>query len=107
MAPAEIVGIVQRYVSLLRQHGVNVQKAVLFGSRARGDAAQYSDIDVLILSPDFGTDRVSEGQMLFKMARHVDARIEPVPVHPSEYGESPDSPLLHFAQREGLEVFPI
>lgn len=106
MAPSEIVGIVQRYLRLLKENGVNAQKAVLYGSRARGDAAEHSDIDLLILSPDFGADRVREGQFLFKMARRVDARIEPVPVHPSEYVAIPDSPLLHFAQQEGMEILP-
>ncbi|MCY3923479.1 MAG: nucleotidyltransferase domain-containing protein [Chloroflexi bacterium] len=31
-------------------------RVVLFGSRARGDAAEWSDVDLLIVMPD-GTDR--------------------------------------------------
>lgn len=34
---------------LLRQHGAKA--AYLFGSRARGDADAYSDIDVIIVAP--------------------------------------------------------
>ena len=32
------------------------ERILLFGSRARGDAADWSDVDVLVVMPD-GTDR--------------------------------------------------
>ena len=32
------------------------ERVVLFGSRARGDAAEWSDVDLLVVMPD-GTDR--------------------------------------------------
>jgi len=40
---------------LLDAFGDNVQQIVLFGSRARGDAAQDSDYDILVLLKDCAT----------------------------------------------------
>ena len=34
----------------------NPEKIILFGSQARGDAREYSDVDLLVVMPD-GTDR--------------------------------------------------
>jgi len=104
LADSEVVGVVRRYLKLLQAKGLRAERAVLYGSHAKGTAAEYSDIDVLILSTDFGKDRVAEGQFLFRMARLVDSRIEPVPIHPSEYREDPDSPLIHSALNEGVEI---
>lgn len=33
---------------------MRIERAILFGSRARGDALAHSDYDLLIVSPDFG-----------------------------------------------------
>lgn len=104
MAESAVIRVVRSYLRLLQAKGLKADKAVLYGSHAKGTAAEYSDIDVLILSADFGKDRIAEGQLLFKLARLVDSRIEPVPVHPSEYHEDPDSPLIHFALKEGVEI---
>jgi predicted nucleotidyltransferase len=38
-----------------------------------------SDIDVAVISKDFGKDRVEEGMTLFRIAGKIDPRLEPVP----------------------------
>jgi uncharacterized protein len=44
----------------LKRDNINVAKVILYGSRASGKAHEYSDIDVAIVSPDFGKDRFGE-----------------------------------------------
>mgnify|MGYP005608611547 CR=1 FL=1 len=39
-----------------------------------------SDIDVAIISPDFGRNRFEEKKLLMQAARRIDPRIEPVPI---------------------------
>jgi predicted nucleotidyltransferase len=41
--------LVERFKGLLIEHGVPLYKAVVFGSRARGDAEPDTDLDVLVL----------------------------------------------------------
>ena len=47
----------------IEEDGVRVSRIVLFGSHARGNAGDDSDIDVVIISEDF------EGKDIFERAR--------------------------------------
>ncbi len=49
----EIAAIIARYCVLLEELGIHVEQAILYGSHARGEARDGSDIDVLIISADF------------------------------------------------------
>ena len=41
--------IVAQFKSLLASHGIAYRQAIVYGSRARGDATQDSDLDVLLI----------------------------------------------------------
>lgn len=45
--------IIKLYLAVLTKKGVPVQAAYLFGSQAKGKAEQYSDIDLIVVSPVF------------------------------------------------------
>lgn len=49
---AEIKKILKDYRVELKKHGVRVTKMLLYGSYARGNPKPYSDIDVVVISPD-------------------------------------------------------
>jgi len=44
-----------------------------------------SDIDVAVVSKNFGKDRVEEGMLLFRIAGKIDPRLEPVPISQKIY----------------------
>ena len=48
----QIRNIAQDYVNYARQK-LNIEKALLFGSAARGEADENSDIDLIVISDDF------------------------------------------------------
>lgn len=59
------------------QAGYNLEEAIVFGSRARGDHREHSDIDLLIVSPDFsGVPRYKRPQLFY---RHWDYDALPDP----------------------------
>lgn len=47
----QITGLVDRYVQELIKE-IRVERVVLFGSHARGDAFLESDVDLIVISPD-------------------------------------------------------
>jgi predicted nucleotidyltransferase len=49
--------------------GIHVQQVILFGSHARGEAHEDSDIDLLIVSSDFASLPDLEGRRLLSRAR--------------------------------------
>lgn len=44
---------VRNYLAALAVRGIVVERAVVFGSRAKGEADEWSDIDLLVVSPQF------------------------------------------------------
>ncbi|TDA67549.1 MAG: nucleotidyltransferase domain-containing protein [Clostridia bacterium] len=49
----EVIEVISRYVREIEVQGIEVEKVLLFGSRARGDSRPESDIDLLVISRDF------------------------------------------------------
>ncbi len=104
MVKKEIINKIKRFKSLLKKEGVPVSKVFLYGSYARGTAHQDSDIDVCVVSPVFGKDRMKERFFLSHQAPKVDVRIEAVPFSLEAYHKNRVSPLLHQVRKEGLEI---
>lgn len=49
----DISAVIRDFSEALKQQGLKVDKIILFGSHARGDAREDSDIDLLVVSSDF------------------------------------------------------
>ena len=104
MVNSEIKDIVIKFVNTLINKGIQVEKAILFGSYLSGRYSNYSDIDIAIVSPDFGKDRFEEGKILFQMAWRVDPRIEPIPISSESYENDTWVPLIYEIRHNGLEI---
>lgn len=104
MVNSEIKDIVIKFVNALMNKGIQVEKAILFGSYLSGRYSNYSDIDIAIVSPDFGKDRFEEGKILFQTAWRVDPRIEPIPISSESYENDTWVPLIYEIRHNGLEI---
>lgn len=78
----------QTFVDAVRNQGILVSTASVFGSQIKGTATPISDIDVCIVSPTFGQDYIDEMIKLRKIAILIDSRIEPIPFTPEDYNDS-------------------
>jgi predicted nucleotidyltransferase len=93
---------VEQYISLLRDRDIPVYLAYLFGSYATGRADEWSDIDLAIVTDRFVGDGFDFRFMLTKLARTIDADIEPHPYLLSEFNES--NPAVGEIMRSGERV---
>jgi predicted nucleotidyltransferase len=75
----EIKRLIRRYAAVLMQT-MQVDAIYLFGSYAKGEAKPDSDIDVMVLSPDFSDDITENQLQLMRARRSIDLRIEPHPI---------------------------
>ena len=89
----------------MRRASVHASRAILFGSYARGDAKPDSDIDILVIAPEFD-DPYSHQQvnLLWQLCVHTDSRIEPIAVGERRWREDDASAILEIARREGQEI---
>ena len=82
----EIEQIIQTFKSVLVGQGIRVEKVILFGSHAKGTAGQHSDIDLIVISPDFASmDFKHRCRVLGKAIAKVMQPIEPLAFTPEEF----------------------
>lgn len=102
---AEISTAVQRslreFLAAVREDR-RVTAAYLYGSEARGQAGSWSDIDVAIISPDFGDDLFAAQLALMKLAAKMDERIEPRAFTPESFNLN--NPLVSAIQDTGIRI---
>lgn len=104
MVKKEIVKKVNDFVKEIKRQKINVTKVILYGSRVSGKCHEFSDIDVAVVSPDFGKDRYKEGARLFEIAGKIDTLIEPVPVSEDSYENDTWIPLIYEIRKNGVEL---
>jgi len=100
----EVREIISRLVEAVAERGVHVDKAILYGSYATGNENADSDLDVAVISSDFGKDRYKEGTMLMKLAWRIDPRLHPVPLSAESFAQDTWIPLVHEIRAHGVEV---
>jgi predicted nucleotidyltransferase len=84
---------------------LDVREAVLFGSYARGDADHWSDIDLLVVAPEFDAPLRRELiGLLWRVAARTDSRIEPVACGLDQWRTDTSSTVIELARREGQSV---
>ncbi|WP_299029315.1 nucleotidyltransferase domain-containing protein [uncultured Thermanaerothrix sp.] len=52
-AASDLKQVLRRYLETLNQMGIRVERVYLYGSQARGDTHAGSDVDLIIISPDW------------------------------------------------------
>ncbi|MCK9266344.1 nucleotidyltransferase domain-containing protein [bacterium] len=99
-----IIEKINKFVERVKKEGIRIDKIILYGSYASTTPNKDSDIDVAIISKDFGKDTVEEGMFLFKVAGEIDSRIEPVPLSVKAYKENTWIPLIYEIRTKGIEI---
>ncbi|GER78082.1 MAG: nucleotidyltransferase domain-containing protein [Anaerolineae bacterium CFX3] len=107
MADKKIVKSVRNYLQAVKQKGIPVKYGVLYGSHARGQEHEWSDIDLLVVSPLYDKRRTYKDLVkLWRIAAHTDFRIEPIPVGEKQYKEDDANLIIEIARREG-KIIPL
>lgn len=94
---------ISKFLQLLKQQGFSISRAILFGSHAKGKANPDSDIDIAVVSTQFGKDIPEEMMMLRKIALQVDSHIEAVPLCPDDLDDN-FSTLAQEIKRYGIDI---
>ncbi|TKJ36339.1 MAG: hypothetical protein CEE38_11000 [Planctomycetes bacterium B3_Pla] len=104
MVEETVIEAVKRYLASLPALGIHACRAVLFGSYVQGKADEYSDIDLVVIAPEFdGSREISLIKALWR-ATVADNRIEPIPCGEQEWETDGSRPILEIARREGIVI---
>lgn len=97
--------IVKEYIQVLETDGFLIEKAILYGSYAKGTQHRDSDIDVCLISKKFGKNSHQEGKYLFRKLWDLkNANLGPVGYSPKYFYGKNSSPLVNEIQKHGIEL---
>ena len=87
-------------------YGARIERVVLFGSRARGEADAESDDDVALFLSDLAdpwqeVDRLVDLEEDFRNDTGADIRTMPFP---AGHWRDPASPLMYEVRKDGLDL---
>jgi predicted nucleotidyltransferase len=97
------VKLVRKYIGELERNKIPIEKAILFGSYAKGHAKAESDIDVALVSEVFSGDRFEDRRKIIPLRRKIDNRIEPLPFKPEDFESG--GILVEEIKKTGIVVF--
>lgn len=97
--------LIRFHQALAKAYGTRLQRTVLFGSRARGEAKSKSDYDVAVFLHDL-TDRDAEVDRLallqVRIMDETDAFVHAMPFQAGAWTER--TPLMHEIRLEGVDL---
>ena len=103
LTPAEVDAMIASYLGRVRRR-VRVAAAYLYGSYANGEATDDSDIDVAVISPDFGKHRYREMVLLSEACVPDALFVEGTPFSLDDYSDPPRGSLIREVVRTGRRV---
>jgi predicted nucleotidyltransferase len=99
---ADVMDKARQFLLVLKEQGISVTAAYLFGSYAKGNPHKWSDVDIAIISPDFSSSRFENSLRLMKIASEIDLSIEPVAYNPESFVD--EDPLVWEIKKEGIPL---
>lgn len=83
MDKGQVLEKAMQYTALVNEK-MKPQKIILYGSYAKGNPKEDSDIDIAIVVDKIDENFLDTEVMLYKLWRHVDDRIEPILIDSNE-----------------------
>jgi predicted nucleotidyltransferase len=105
MADPKVIAAVKQYLNRLAQNGLSVAFGVIFGSQVTGQANELSDIDLIVVSPQFD-GKISRDiiNKLWHIAARTDSRIEPIPCGQKQWQDNTSDAIIEIARNEGVTI---
>lgn len=102
--PDEVIKKTQEFLDMVSSVGIRLERVILFGSYAKGNANKWSDIDIALVSKDFQGIGFYDRQKVNPYILKTDTRIEPHPYRTDEFTK--DNPFIEKILNEGIEITP-
>ena len=100
--PSEIRKIIDRYIRALKRNKISVDQAVLFGSYARGNFNEWSDIDIALVSDAFEGHWIKDRDKIRAITLSISCDIQVLPYRPEDFNS--DDPFVREIIETGVRV---
>lgn len=83
--PVRVKDTIDSYLQALNRHNIPIKEAILFGSYAKGNSQEWSDIDIALVSEIFIGNRIDDKDKIRKITLSVSSEIEVIPFSPKDF----------------------
>jgi uncharacterized protein len=101
MDKTEAINISRNYANLIKSK-FDFERLILFGSFAKGNYNEDSDIDIAVIFKDYDTS-IDMQLELMRLRRKIDSRIEPHVFRECDFELS--NPIVYEIVKYGREIF--
>lgn len=102
MAKREVVDILKKYINLLKNEGISIDKAFLYGSYLNDTHTDDSDIDLMIVTENKEDDYIAG--KIWSLTQKVNTKIEPYLVDKNKFYSDEYSLIIQTVRDKGLEI---
>ena len=103
MQQKEALALAKKYKELLQEAKIPVTALIVFGSVARNDMHDQSDIDIAVVGTSFRGDRLEEMNDIRKLRLSLGYQLQPIWFYP-EHLEDRYSTLAQEIKKDGIAV---
>ena len=98
--------LVKEYLSKVRSK-ISIDQVFLYGSYAKGNPNEWSDIDLYIVSKDFPENSLKgeNGYFLYTLLGNHDLRLEAIGIHPNQLENPVEKSFFEEVKRTGQAVY--
>lgn len=100
--PSDVMSIIALFIDELKKNNIPIREAVLFGSYARGNYHDWSDIDLALVSDAFEGERFRDRNKIRRIKLAVSCDLEPLPYRPEDF--TSDDPFVKKIKETGMRV---
>jgi uncharacterized protein len=83
--PDKIIINIKMLIDELNRNKFYIESAILFGSYAKGNYNEFSDIDLALISKDFSGNMFNDKESIRKYVVRVNTDISPIPYRPEDF----------------------
>ncbi|NOZ61860.1 MAG: nucleotidyltransferase domain-containing protein [Calditrichaeota bacterium] len=100
--PTNIKSIIQKLLLALQENNIPVKRAILFGSYARGNFSEWSDIDLVIVSDVFVGERFDDKKKLIPITLKISYDLDVLPFNTKDFTE--EDPFVKEILETGVRI---
>ncbi len=97
---------IRQFIQALEEQGTKIDRVIVYGSYGKKNLRRSDNnvIDVAVISPDFGKNRLLEGMFLFRIAAEIEPLLVPTPISSESFERETWIPLIQEIRDNGIEI---
>ena len=102
MVELEVIEIIKKLNKLFSENNIHIKKEYLFGSYAKNEHNEWSDIDLAVISDDFGGNKFIDKNKIRRIYLQISNKFDIIPFNPTDFTK--DNPFVKEIIETGIII---